>query len=235
MRQFFPLDAHGNKVNLFSRSGDWPKADLEGALYAMCTCKAPFSWRVEESDEFDDIPVTVSEKLRRCIASCLAFNSEERPGAFGLLRLVQRMRSDPKTRHLVPLQSQETSDKSVDPHRHRQSAIPRHEHADILRRSLPGLGNASGNPKKHHSDEIDPTSGHFAATKLHPRPLTPHWLRSPRFTERVTPAFGNTTVLPTSQPIPQFLSLEKELKGHSAGVWAVAFSPDGKQIDRIRI
>ncbi|KAL9004438.1 MAG: hypothetical protein Q9188_002737 [Gyalolechia gomerana] len=71
-------------------------------LYAMCTWEAPFSWRMEESGEFDAIPVTYSERLRKCIASCLSFRSEERPDAFDLLRLVQRARNDPDTRDLVP-------------------------------------------------------------------------------------------------------------------------------------
>lgn len=69
----------------------------------MCTWKAPFTWRMEQqSEEFDAIPVTYSERLRSCIASCLSFRSEERPDAFDLLRLVQRARNDPDTRDLVP-------------------------------------------------------------------------------------------------------------------------------------
>ena len=68
----------------------------------MCTWKAPFSWRMEEFDVFDKIPDTYSEKLRRCIASCIAFHPEDRYDAFDLLRLVHRMRNDTKWQHLVP-------------------------------------------------------------------------------------------------------------------------------------
>lgn len=85
------------------------------------------------------------------------------------------MGSDTKTRHLVPLlnQSQETSHHGADSQYHRQTAVERYEHTDILRLSLPGSADNSGNLKKDHPHDIEPTSPHFAATTLHPRPPTP--------------------------------------------------------------
>jgi hypothetical protein len=68
----------------------------------MCTGRAPFSYRMEESDVFDGIPKIYSDRLRKCIAACTAFHSEDRHDAFDLLRVAQRARNDPAMRHLVP-------------------------------------------------------------------------------------------------------------------------------------
>ena len=57
---------------------------------------------MEESDVFDDIPKIYSDRLRRCIAVCIAFHSEDRHDAFDLLRVIQRLRNDPTMRHLAP-------------------------------------------------------------------------------------------------------------------------------------
>jgi len=56
---------------------------------------------MEESDVFDDIPELYSDRLRKCIAVCIAFRSEDRHDAFDLLRVVQRARNDPSTQHLA--------------------------------------------------------------------------------------------------------------------------------------
>ena len=56
---------------------------------------------MEESDVFDDIPELYSDRLRKCIAVCIAFHSEDRHDAFDLLRVVQRARNDPSTQHLA--------------------------------------------------------------------------------------------------------------------------------------
>ena len=52
---------------------------------------------MEESDVFDDIPELYSDRLRKCIAVCIAFHSEDRHDAFDLLRVIQRARNDPST------------------------------------------------------------------------------------------------------------------------------------------
>jgi hypothetical protein len=52
---------------------------------------------MEEPDVFDDIPELYSDRLRKCIAVCIAFHSEDRPDAFDLLRVIQRARNDPST------------------------------------------------------------------------------------------------------------------------------------------
>jgi hypothetical protein len=57
---------------------------------------------MEKSDVFDDIPEIYSDHLRRCIAVCIAFHSEDRHDAFDLLRVIQRLRKDLKMRHLAP-------------------------------------------------------------------------------------------------------------------------------------
>jgi hypothetical protein len=68
----------------------------------MCTGRAPFSYRMEELDVFDGIPKIYSDRLRKCIAACIAFHPEDRHDAFDLLRVAQRARNDPTMRHLVP-------------------------------------------------------------------------------------------------------------------------------------
>jgi hypothetical protein len=50
---------------------------------------------------FDDIPELYSDRLRKCIAVCISFHSEDRHDAFDLLRVVQRARNDPSTQHLA--------------------------------------------------------------------------------------------------------------------------------------
>src|SRR2546421_11847613 len=67
----------------------------------MCAWRSPFSYRMEESDVFDDIPELYSDRLRKCIAVCIAFHSEDRHDAFDLLRGIQRARNDPSTQHLA--------------------------------------------------------------------------------------------------------------------------------------
>src|SRR5271156_14740 len=67
----------------------------------MCAWRSPFSYRMEESDVFGDIPELYSDRLRKCIAVCIAFHSEDRHDAFDLLRVVQRARNDPSTQHLA--------------------------------------------------------------------------------------------------------------------------------------
>ncbi|MCJ1241142.1 hypothetical protein MMC14_009146 [Varicellaria rhodocarpa] len=50
-------------------------------------------------------------------------------------------------------------------------------------------------------------------------------------TKRETPAFKEAISLSTSEPVSQiYWKRGRTLKGHSDWVWAVAFSPDGKQI-----
>jgi hypothetical protein len=56
---------------------------------------------MEESDVFDDIPELYSDRLRKCIAVCIAFHSEDRHDAFDLFRVIQRARNDPSTQHLA--------------------------------------------------------------------------------------------------------------------------------------
>src|SRR5271155_5733650 len=67
----------------------------------MCAWRSPFSYRMEESDVFDDIPELYSDRLRKCITVCMAFHSEDRHDTFDLLRVIQRARSDPSTQHLA--------------------------------------------------------------------------------------------------------------------------------------
>jgi hypothetical protein len=67
----------------------------------MCAWRSPFSYRMEESDVFDDIPELYSDRLRKCIAVCIAFHSEDRHDAFDLFRVIQRARNDPSTQHLA--------------------------------------------------------------------------------------------------------------------------------------
>lgn len=43
-----------------------------------------------------------SERLKKCIASCMCHSPEDRPDAFDLLRQVQRARNDTETQYLVP-------------------------------------------------------------------------------------------------------------------------------------
>ena len=60
----------------------------------MCTSEPPFAYRMEESDPCPVIQDTFSERLRRCIMSCLTFYPEHRHDAFDLLRVAQRLPRD---------------------------------------------------------------------------------------------------------------------------------------------
>jgi hypothetical protein len=65
---------------------------------------------MEESDVFDDIPELYSDRLRKCIAVCIAFHSEDRHDAFDLLRVIQRARNDPSTHGAKEKKAEEEED-----------------------------------------------------------------------------------------------------------------------------
>jgi hypothetical protein len=65
---------------------------------------------MEESDVFDDIPKLYSDRLRKCIAVCIAFHSEDRHDAFDLLRVIQRARNDPSTHGAKEKKAEEEED-----------------------------------------------------------------------------------------------------------------------------
>jgi hypothetical protein len=148
----------------------------------------------------EQIPATYSEKLRRCIASCLAFHSEDRHDAFDLLRLVQRVKSDTKTQHLFPLSNkfQKTNPKGANLRHHGQNRVQGQQHAEISKPTLPGSWDTSAwdtpqNPKREPSQERESKPEPFADYGY--RPPTPPRQKSSQVAQRA-PTKGATLGMP---------------------------------------
>ena len=71
-------------------------------MYAMCAWEAPFSYRMEESDDIGNIPDAYSRRLRHCIASCMAYHAEDRYDAIAIRRYIKQLQRDENLAYLAP-------------------------------------------------------------------------------------------------------------------------------------
>ena len=86
-----PLEVSRIRVQAIHWTEHCDVSSLGCTIFALCVLKAPFDYHMErDGDTYSPLPEQYSDKLRKCVDSCLSFYPETRPSALSLFRVSQK-------------------------------------------------------------------------------------------------------------------------------------------------